>query len=184
MPSPRNTATARDETVDSNEDVRWLDGQEMQIWLSFLEASGRVLGHIDQSIKNQSGLSHEDYEVLAHLSGADGHRLRMTELSNRMIHSQSRLTQRINRMAKRGLVTREKVENDGRGTFAVLTDEGWQIMQQLAPAHLADVRLRLIDLIEEDERPVVAAVLKRVAEFSRDGAWQGRITSSRAAPRP
>ncbi len=178
MPSSSHKA------ADSKKDAPWLDEEEMKIWLAFLEASGRVLGHIDQSIKNRSGLSHEDYEVLAHLSGADGHRLRMTELSRRMIHSQSRLTQRINRMAKRGLVTREKVEDDGRGTYAALTDEGWEIMKQLAPVHVADVRSRLIDLIEEDERPVIATVLQRVAEFSRDGAWQGRVTSSRAAPRP
>ncbi len=177
-------ATPPKKTRSRRKEPAWLDAQEMEIWLAFLESSGRVLNHIDQSIKNRSGLSHEDYEVLAHLSGADGHRLRMTELSHRMIHSQSRLTQRINRMTEQGLVTREKVEDDGRGTFAVLTDAGWKIMQELAPFHVADVRLRLIDLIEEDERPVIAAVLQRVAEFSRDGAWQGRMTSSRAAPRP
>lgn len=175
---------ARSARKAPDDQTPWLDPEEMRIWLSFLEATGRVLNHIDQAIKQRSGLSHEDYEVLAHLSGADGHRLRMTELSQRMLHSQSRLTQRINRMAERGLVEREKCDDDGRGTFAVLTDEGWETMQELAPGHVADVRMRLIDLIEEDERPVIAAVLERVAEYSRDGAWQGRITSSRAAPRP
>jgi DNA-binding MarR family transcriptional regulator len=91
----------------------------------------------------------------------------MTELSNRLLHSQSRLTQRVDRLAKRNLVSREKCPDDGRGKLACLTPEGLRMIQALAPTHVRDVRRVLIDLIEPAERPVVAAVFERVVEHAR-----------------
>ena len=147
--------------------VEWLDPLEMRIWLAFIEATGRVIPALDASTKAEAGLSFEDYEVLVHLSEADDRRLRMTELSQRLLHSQARLTQRINRLSKRGLVTREKCPEDRRGTFAVITDDGMATIERTAPVHVADVRHHLIDLIEPEEREVVAEVLERVAATAR-----------------
>lgn len=148
--------------------VPWLDPLEMRIWLAFIEANGRVLPALDASIKAGSGLSFEDYEVLVHLSESNEHRLRMTELSERLLHSQARLTQRINRLSDRGLVRREKCPEDRRGTFAVITDDGMATIERMAPTHVGDVRAHLIDLIEPDEREVVARVLERVAAAARN----------------
>ncbi|MEM9135373.1 MAG: MarR family transcriptional regulator [Actinomycetota bacterium] len=148
----------------------WLDETEMRIWLAFLEATGRVGQLLDATVKKAASLSFEDYEVLVHLSEADEHRLRMTELSGRLLHSQARLTQRINRLSERGLVRREKCPEDRRGTFAVITDEGMDVITRVAPIHVADVRARLIDLIQPEERQVIATVLERVAAAARESA--------------
>lgn len=91
----------------------------------------------------------------------------MTELSERLLNSQSRLTQRIDRLAARDLVSREKCPEDRRGTFACLTDQGMKTIEELAPLHVHDVRRWLIDLIEPAEREVIATVLERVAEAAR-----------------
>lgn len=145
----------------------WLDETEMRIWLAFLEATGRVSQLLDATVKEAASLRFEDYEVLVHLSEADDRRLRMTELSDRLLHSQARLTQRINRLVDRGLVRREKCPDDRRGTFAVITDDGMAVITSVAPIHVADVRARLIDLIRPDEREVIATVLERVAAAAR-----------------
>lgn len=149
------------------DDTPWLNEQENRIWRSFLEATGRINTQLSESLKERTGLTMDDYEVLVHLSEADPQRVRMTELSHRLLHSQSRLTQRIDRLAKRGLVCREKCPDDGRGTFAVLTDEGFKVITEAAPHHVRDVRAALIDLIEPDERAVVADVLERLARAAR-----------------
>ena len=148
-------------------ETRWLDEQEMLIWRAFLYCSSGVLRHLGTSIKAASGLTLDDYEVLVHLSEADDRRMRMTELSERLLNSQSRLTQRIDRLVERGLVRREKCPEDRRGMFACLSDQGMRTIEGLAPIHLDDVRHWLIDLIEPGEREVVAAVLERVAEVAR-----------------
>jgi DNA-binding MarR family transcriptional regulator len=150
------------------DDTPWLDEQENRIWRSFLEASGRIQSQLSESLKERTGLTMDDYEVLAHLSEADPQRLRMTELSHRLLHSQSRLTQRIDRLAKRGLVCREKCPDDGRGTFAVLTDQGMAAIRVAAPTHVLDVRRVLIDLVRDDERAVIAEVFQRLALAARE----------------
>lgn len=150
------------------DDTPWLNEQENRIWRGFHEASGRIQSQLSESLKEQTGLTMDDYEVLAHLSEADPQRLRMTELSHRLLHSQSRLTQRVDRLAKRGLVCREKCPDDGRGTFAVLTDQGMAAIRAAAPGHVVDVRRMLIGLIRDDERAVIADVFERLAVAARE----------------
>lgn len=151
-----------------NDDTRWLDAQEMRIWRGFVEASGRIGAQLSDSLKSCSGLTMDDYEVLVHLSEAEPQRLRMTDLSHRLLHSQSRLTQRVDRLAKKGLVVREKCPDDRRGTFAVLTADGMRAIEAAAPHHVRDVRRLLIDLIDPEERAVMADVLERLAVAARD----------------
>lgn len=145
----------------------WLDETEMRIWRAFVEASGRVIHDLDGYLKGDSGLSFEDFEVLVHLSEHPDHRLRMTELSQALLHSQSRLTQRVNRLSDRGLVGREKCPEDRRGTFAVLTDDGMELVERVAPNHVRDVRRVLIDLVRPEERELLADVLERVVAAAR-----------------
>ena len=150
------------------DDTPWLDEQEDLIWRSFLEATMRISTHLSESLKARTGLTIDDYEVLVRLSESDPQRMRMSELSRELLHSQSRLTQRIDRLAKRGLVCREKCAEDGRGTFAVLTDQGLQAITEAAPDHVRDVRAALIDLIEPNERAVVSKVFERLASAARE----------------
>ncbi len=152
------------------DDTPWLDDEEMRIWRGFLRVSARLTSQLTDSLKEASGLTLDDYEVLVHLSEAEGHRLRMTELSQRLLHSQSRSTQRVDRLVKKGLVSREKCPDDGRGTFACMTDTGMTAIEGLAPHHVRDVRRLLIDLIEPSERALVAEVFERVANAASEDA--------------
>ena len=69
----------------------------------------------------------------------------MTELADRTAQSRSRLSHQVSRMESRGLVVREGCEGDKRGTFAVLTELGADIIGQVAPHHVASVRRHFID---------------------------------------
>ncbi len=150
------------------EDTRWLDELEMRAWRGFVEVSGRVVQALDASLKDRVGMTFDDYEVLVHLSEAEGRRLRMTELSQRLLHSQSRLTQRVDRLVKRGWVCREKCDEDRRGTFAVLTADGFAAIAGAAPVHVADVRQMLLDHIEPGELAQVADIFERIAAAARE----------------
>lgn len=150
------------------DDTQWLDDEEMRIFRAFLAASSRVSNRLTDSLKQRSGLTLDDYEVLVHLSASEEDRLRMSELSRHLLHSQSRLTQRVDRLTKRGFVTRERCSDDGRGMFACLTDTGRSELKKAAPGHLSDVRASLIDHIEPSERAVLATVLERIAAAEID----------------
>lgn len=156
--------TAEPTDLSAADTVRWLDPLEMRVWRAFLRANQRVTVQVSDGLKAAADMSLDDYEVLVHLSEAEGRRLRMTDLSQRLLHSQSRLTQRVDRLAKRGFVCREKCPEDRRGTYAVLTDEGFAALDAAAPLHLLDVRAALIDRITPAEQDVLATVLERIAD--------------------
>lgn len=145
-------------------DTAWLDADEERLWRRFVEVSGRVIQTLDASLKAEADMSFDDYEVLVHLSEADQRRLRMAELSERLLYSRSRLTQRVDRLVRRGWVIRERCEDDGRGMYAVLTADGLAAIESAAPLHVADVRRALLDHIEPDEFDAVDRVLGRVAD--------------------
>lgn len=129
----------------------WLNEQETVFWRGFIETTNRVLAQVEAALKADTGIGFDDYEVLVHLSEADHSRLRMTELSDCLLHSRSRLTQRIDRMAKRGLVRRERCPGDERGTYAVMTDQGLALIQKAAPDHVRAVRQHLIDRLDGEQ---------------------------------
>lgn len=126
-------------------DAGWLNDDEMRFWRGFIAGSSTVLAEIEAGLKADAGITFDDYEVLVHLSEAPERSVRMSDLSERVLNSRSRLSQRIDRMAARGLVTREKCPDDKRGTFAVLTDEGFAAIANAAPEHVRVVREQLID---------------------------------------
>jgi DNA-binding MarR family transcriptional regulator len=129
----------------------WLNSEELEFWRAFIAATTTVMGNVEAELKADAGIGFDDYEVLVHLSEAEDRRLRMSDLSERLLHSRSRLSQRVDRMVQRGLVQREKCPEDGRGTFAVLTDEGFSVIEQAAPQHVAAVRSALIDRLSADQ---------------------------------
>lgn len=149
------------------EGTRWLDNEEMRLWRAFLDASVLVIGRINDALKEASSLTLDDYEVLVQLSNTTGQRMRMSDLSRELRHSQSRATQRVDRLVERDLVIREKSETDARVTYACLTEHGRQAMEQAAPEHLVDVREWLVDLIEPQEQAPFADVLERIAKIAR-----------------
>jgi DNA-binding MarR family transcriptional regulator len=130
---------------------RWLDAEEMSFWRGFIEVTSAVLADIETALKADADIAFDDYEVLVHLSEVDQRRIRMNELSELLLNSRSRLTQRVDRLAARGLVAREKCPGDKRGTFAVLTDEGFALLERVAPQHLVAVRDRLIDRLDPQQ---------------------------------
>ncbi len=142
---------------------KWLDDEEMAFWRDFVTVNLRVLDDISADLRAESDLTMDDYEVLVHLSEAPERRIRMSELSELVVQSRSRLTQRIDRMVQRGWVRRERCPEDGRGQYAVLTDAGLEVLADAAPGHVASVRRHLLDRLDRDQLRAAAAVLAVLA---------------------
>ena len=86
------------------------------------------------------GLTLPDYEILVHLSEAPDRSLLMSELAGRCLVSQSRLTYRIDRLEREGIVARRPCAEDGRRIWATLTDAGNPRLTAAHPTHLPGVR--------------------------------------------
>ena len=62
------------------------------------------------------------YEVLINLQAAPGRRRRMAELADGVLLSRSGTTRLVDRLERDGLLERDVCDSDGRGCFAVLTE--------------------------------------------------------------
>ena len=131
--------------------TRWLDEDEQRTWRSFLATSELLYAALDRQLQRDAGITHASYIVLAMLSEAPDRSLRMSDLAVRANSSPSRLSHAVARLEARGWVRREPAPKDGRGTVAVLTDAGWQMLAETAPGHVTAVREHLFDQLSQDQ---------------------------------
>ena len=101
--------------------TRWLSQKEQESWRAWLDMSRLLPDRLSRDLSAEHGLSIADYEILVQLSENPDRRIRMSDLADRTLSSRSRLTHQFDRLAKQGFVTREPCTDDGRGSWAVLT---------------------------------------------------------------
>lgn len=142
---------------------RWLTPAEQRAWRAHLAAHKLLAHRLDRELQ-ETGLSLNDYEILVNLSESPGRRMRMSDLADATIQSRSRLSHQISRMEAKGLVVREDCRDDRRGTFAVLTDKGWETIQRVAPDHVASVREHFVDRLTDDQLRELEAAFAPIVE--------------------
>src|ERR1700729_2368561 len=145
---------------------RWLTDDEQRAWRAYIQLAQLLMRQLDRDL-HPFGLSMHDYEILVELSEATRRRMRMTELADRTAQSRSRLSHQINRMESKGLVVREGCEGDKRGTFAVLTERGADIIGKVAPHHVASVRQHFIDQLSPDSLAILTDACEPVLDRLR-----------------
>ncbi|NUT53580.1 MAG: MarR family transcriptional regulator [Saccharothrix sp.] len=113
-------------------------------------------------------LDRASFDVLATLRrSAPPHRLTPTELMRASMVTSGAVTQRLDRLEARGLVSRAPNEHDGRGVVVSLTDAGRELVDRTLPDHLA-TEDRLLGALSERERAALAATLKHLLESLGD----------------
>ena len=143
---------------------RWLDEAEMQAWLRLLRVVMLLPGALDRQLRQDAGLTHASYMVLACLSGAPDRSMRMSELARVTATSQSRLSHSVAALEQRGWVQRRPCPDDRRGQIASLTDAGAQVLVETAPGHVEKVRSVVFDALEPADVEHLSAVAARLVE--------------------
>jgi len=117
---------------------------------------------IDQQLRQDSGLAMVEYQVLAMLSARPGRTMRMSALAEVTNASLSRLSHLVKRLEARGLMRREPDPTDGRFTSAILTEKGFQTLEEAAPGHVAHVRSLVIDVLTPEQLRRVGLAADRI----------------------
>ncbi|MET7620180.1 MarR family transcriptional regulator [Streptomyces sp. NPDC005408] len=146
--------------------TRWLTDDEQCAWRTHLDVSRLLMHQLEKDLQ-PFGLTNNDYEILVNLSESADRRMRMSDLATATLQSKSRLSHQITRMENAGLVRRENCESDRRGLYAVLTEQGMETMQKVAPQHVASVRKHFIDLLTPEALADLRESLSPVAEHLR-----------------
>jgi DNA-binding MarR family transcriptional regulator len=146
------------------QETRWLTPPEMRAWLAFWGTTRLVADALECDLQTHSGLSLGDYQILAMLSAAPDHQLRMSALAEVVLVSRSRLTYQVTQLEKAGLVQREECPSDKRGAVAILTPQGEEVLRAAAPGHVECVRRVFFDVLTPEQVEVLGDALTAVMD--------------------
>lgn len=149
-------------------------------WRAVLLAQHRVVRAIERDLTAAGLVSLTTYDVLLELHGAPQRRLRMQELSERVVLSRSRVSRLVDELAAAGLVERHPDPDDGRATFACLTEAGRQALRRTAPAYQAGIERHFDRHLDDAERAAITRGLGRVVAAHEEGV---PVRLGRATPR-
>jgi DNA-binding MarR family transcriptional regulator len=148
MPANDHTSTA-------------LAAHELAAWRGLLEVHSRVTQQLDAQMQREHALSLSAYEVLMFLDDAPEHRLRMSEIADRVLLSRSGCTRLVDRLAEQGYVSRCADNTDGRGLYAQLTDAGLAKIAAARATHRDGIRRFFLDHLTATDQIVLGDVWTR-----------------------
>ena len=133
-----------------------------EAWRALITAHAAAIERIEREL-SEAGLPPLGwYDVLLELSAAPECRLRMHELARAVVLSRSGLTRLVDRLEKEGLLRREPDPEDGRGSFAVMTDEGSRMRKKMWPIYAEGIAKHFGAHISDEEAEVLTRALGRV----------------------
>jgi DNA-binding MarR family transcriptional regulator len=123
---------------------------------------------IDRRMREETGMSHDDYILLARLYRTDGRSMRMSDLAAELSHSPSRISHTIARLEERGWVERTRGANDRRVVVARLTEGGAAKLREASPGHLALVERLVFETLSDRGVAETAGALDRIRKAAED----------------
>lgn len=149
--------------------TRWLSTDEERAWRRYRRMRTLLDLAISRDLRQDSGLSEADYDVLSTLSESPNDSWRARDLAARLLWSTSRLAHQVGRMEQRNLVTRSGTDTDARGAVVALTRHGRGVLDAAALPHVASVRRNLIDLLTPTELKVLDRIAGKVVDHLQTG---------------
>jgi DNA-binding MarR family transcriptional regulator len=144
-----------------------LSRSELRAWFRLAGAMRSLLNALDRQLRDESGMTHDDYEILSRLHRAPDRTLRMSGLAHDVGFSPSRLSHAVNRMEEAGWISRRPCPSDRRGTEAMLTELGVKIVEEASPAHLALVRSLIFDVVGSERAGELAEAMEEIGRAAR-----------------
>ena len=132
-------------------DEPWLSQEQQETWRTYLAMTAALNARIERDLQQAAGMPHAYYLILAMLSEAPGHTMRMHQLADIVQASQSRLSHAVARLEEYGWVRREQAPGDKRGQLAILTEAGRARLIEVAPSHAETVRSTMFDPLSDSQ---------------------------------
>jgi DNA-binding MarR family transcriptional regulator len=145
------------------EQATLLSRDELAAWRGLLRIHAGMTKALDAELVREHRLPLSSYEVLLFLADSPRGRMRMSELAEGVLLSRSGLTRLVDRMERDGLLRRERCEEDQRGWFAEITEEGRALFARARKTHLDGVRERFLNRLSREEQRTLAALWEKVS---------------------
>jgi DNA-binding MarR family transcriptional regulator len=131
-------------------------------WRKFLVAHVTLIEQIERDLAQAKLPSLSWYDVLFTLSEAPEQRLRLHELAQAVLLSRSNVTRLVDRLEVAGLIQRERCPSDRRGAFAVITDEGFKMLDQMWSVYGQAIEKYFACHLDTNEVKFLVKILNRI----------------------
>jgi DNA-binding MarR family transcriptional regulator len=142
--------------------------RDLEAWVAFLRSHAAIIRELSAQLQREHGLTLNDYEVLLHLSHADGGMLRRVDLAERVLLTASGITRLLEGLEKAGFVCKRNCESDARVTYAMLTDAGAEKLRRASATHLRGVDELFLARYSGSELATLAELLSRLPVTGSD----------------
>ncbi|KNH17358.1 transcriptional regulator [Arthrobacter sp. ZBG10] len=132
-----------------------------ETWESLFRAQVAVMRKLQQGPAFRQ-LALNEYDVLFTLSRCPSGWLRLNELNDNVLLSQSSLSRLVERLQKRGLVDRMPAPEDGRGVLLRLTDAGRELQKEIGREHVRDISALVTPALTPAEQKELARLTDKL----------------------
>lgn len=153
--------------------------QALKLWV-VLSRAHRAIGTHAAAHAAGHGLTLAEFGALEALYHCGD--MLLSDLQRRILVSSGGITFLVDRLTKKGFVTRRRCPDDRRARFASLTPEGERLVREIFPAHAARIRAVCAGLTAAEQRE--AAALLRTLGVAAAELPAMESDASPAAARP
>ena len=136
--------------------------QQLDSWVSFLRAHAAITRELSAQLQREHGLTLNDYEVLLHLSHAEGGMLRRVDLAEQVVLTASGITRLLEGLERAGFVSKETCDSDARVSYAKVTEAGVNKLRAAAVTHLRGIDELFVGRYSGSELATLAELLARL----------------------
>jgi DNA-binding MarR family transcriptional regulator len=123
---------------------------EQRAWRTLVALTTKLPAAMDTQLQHESGITHFEYFIMAVLAEERDRSLQLSDLAQKANASLSRLSHVVTKLERLGWVVRD-ARAGRRGAHAVLTDIGYEKVQQATPGYLAAVRGLVFDGLSPEQ---------------------------------
>ncbi|MCC5577850.1 MarR family transcriptional regulator [Microtetraspora sp. AC03309] len=132
-----------------------------QGWRVLAALHARLESRIERALQAGHGLGVSEYTVLDVLARQDGWHMRMQQLANAVVLSQSATTRLVSRLEGQGYLTRYLCDTDRRGIYTEVSEAGRRLLADARSTHDRALREALDEAFDLPElRPLVQALTR------------------------
>ena len=129
--------------------------------------TGNVIWTLSDGFFSPFDLTEAQYNILIVLK-LENKRLNQVEIGERLISSRANITLILDKMEKKGLVKRERIENDRRVLMVDLTAKGRKMVDRVEEKYVTEVE-RLMACLTESECKAMSRLLEKLRATLRRG---------------
>jgi DNA-binding MarR family transcriptional regulator len=133
----------------------------VDVWTSLLRAHAAIRRALGAHLKDDHGLTVNQYAALLLLSQAEGHRMRPLDLAERLELTRSGVSRLLGGLHENGFVEKSNSLNGARTKYAMLTDAGQAKIERASCSDRAVLRAVLAVCYSDQELDTLIELLGR-----------------------